>query len=368
MLITARRLIPLGAVIATLCLVPACSRAQTLTQDEFIARMDTALDDIYATASEQPQHPLQFGAWLFYAHEAVIEQVPLQTLLDYADALIETGVHRIDINPGLFPWTDGNQETIAKYDALIDHIRGAGVAIGLNPEYSPTYHPVASFRQWRAAALPVYAELARRYQPDVFVVVHEPTTMAARMGLLVGPRAWRDFARDAAWTVKRESPATRIGAGGLAWEKAYFDAFASLRIIDVMTLDIYTLDDLPTYNEMIRTARRAGKPVYIEETWRSTCYTPEPGMTLEEISAIGIGDPAFRDLDIKWLETLAAYAGAWGLESMTPSWTQTFFKYMDGAGGLDPDYNREVAAAIGRGERTATFYAFQDLVRQRSSQ
>ena len=29
-------------------------------------------------------------------------------------------------------------------------------------------------------------------------------------------------------------------------------------------------------------------------------------MTLEEISATGIGDPAFRDLDIKWLETLAA--------------------------------------------------------------
>ncbi|MDH3913167.1 MAG: hypothetical protein OEU09_17925 [Rhodospirillales bacterium] len=359
--------ISLTVGLATLCLLPACSGAQTLTEDEFIARMDAALDEIYAFSSAQPQHPLQFGANLFYAHETVIERVPLQTLLDYADALIETGVERIDINTGLFPWLDGDQVTIAKYDALIQHIRDAGVRIALNPQYSAVYHRMTSFSAWRAAALKVYATLARRYRPEIFVVVHEPTTMAARMGIAVGPRAWRDFAREAALIVKQQSPGTRCGAGGLSWEKAYFNAFASLGVIDVMTLDIYKLDDLETYNDMIRTARKWTKPVYIEETWRNTYYVPRPGMTLEEISAAGVGDSAFMDLDIKWLETLAAYASAWGLESMTPFWTQTFFTYLEDAeGALDPAYNRAVAAAIARGERTPTFHAFQDLVQRRS--
>ncbi len=358
--------ISLTACLTTLCLLPACGSAQALTEEEFIARMDAALDEIHAISSAQPQYPLAVGATLFYAHETVIERVPLQTLLDYADALIEAGVERIDINTGLFPWLDGDRATIAKYDALVEHIRSAGVRIALNPQYSAVYHPMTSFSAWRVAALEVYAMLARRYRPEVFVVVHEPTTMAARMGVAVGPRAWREFARQAALIVKQQSPGTRCGAGGLSWEQAYYSAFASLGVIDVMTLDIYKLDDLETYNEMIRTARQWGKPVYIEETWRNTYYVPRPGMTLEEISAAGVGDSAFMDLDIKWLETFAAYAGAWGLESMTPFWTQTFFTYLDDAeGALDPAYNRAVAAAITRGARTATFYAFQDLVRRK---
>ena len=211
----------------------------------------------------------------------------------------------------------------------------------------------------------MYAELARRYQPDIFVVVHEPSTMASRMGEQVSPRDWRNFASRAAKIVKENSPNTRCGAGGLSWEKKYFQAFLELKEIDVMTIDIYNLRGLKTYNKMIRQARKRGKPVYIEETWRPPYYVKQAGMTLDAVSMKGIGSTRYAGLDIKWLETITAYASTWDLEAVTPFWTQTFFKYADGdADALDPEYMRQVVDAIDHGKRTETFYAYKKLITQ----
>lgn len=202
----------------------------------------------------------------------------------------------------------------------------------------------------------VYAELAQRYHPETFVVIHEPSTMNARLGQRVSVEEWTAFVREAAQVIKRQSPATRIGAGGLASERDYFDAFLRLPDVDVLTIDLYAIRDLKRYNAMIRAARAAGKPVYIEETWRPPYFEPRPGMTLDTASMKNIGNRAFEALDSQWLRTMTAYAQANHLEAITPVWAFAFFAYVDGGGDADdPAYVRAVIDSILRGERTTTF-------------
>lgn len=193
--------------------------------------------------------------------------------------------------------------------------------------------------------------------------------MAKRMNLQVTPLQWRRYAQATARAVKWVSPTTRCGAGGLASEKRFFDAFSMAAGIDVLTLDIYGLKDLKTNNEMIGVANRAGKPVYIEETWRPAYYSPSMGSveSLEALSATGIGDRDFEDLDARWMETMVVYASVMGLESFTPFWTQTFFAYAgldESNGALDWSYTSQIVAAIETGQRSKSFDALRELIQR----
>ena len=339
-----------------------------LSKEQYLSGMNQGLDAVERKTRWQRKNRLRFSANLFYAHGGLIPYVPLDVILEYVDALEEAGVDRIDINPGLSPWLNDDEAIIGKYDAVIAHIRARGLELALNPQYTQGDLIVEKFADWERASLQVYAELARRYRPEIFVVVHEPTTMAKRMNLQTTPLQWRRYAQAMARAVKRASPTTRCGAGGLASEKRFFDAFSTAAAIDVLTLDIYGLKDLKTNNEMIGVAKRAGKPVYIEETWRPAYYSPSMGPvdTLEALSATGVGDRDFEDLDARWMQILAAYASVMGLESFTPFWTQTFFAYADPGepnGALDWSYASQVIAAIETGQRTRSFEVFRELVR-----
>ena len=365
----------LYAIIFVVAAVSGCAknykRPPTLSQEQYLILMDKALDAIIEKCRKQPQHRLIFGANLFFAHEVCIKNMPLETLKKYVDALKEAGVHRIDINMGLFPWLDNHQETIQKYDALIHHIRQAKLQLAINPQYSTMYHKFGKFDDWKTVALKVYTEIAQRYQPDIFVVVHEPTVMNGRMGINVSPKKWRDFTQQAVRAVKEVSPGSRCGAGivvALQSEWKYFDEFLALKEFDIITFDIYAIKGLDAANKMIAQAKKQGKSVYIEETWRPAYYVPRAGKTetLDIISAKGIGNKVFQALDAKWLETMVLYAGTWGLEAVTPFWTQTFFKYVKEDGNaLDPNYNRQVIEAINKGKRTKTFEAFKTIIQQK---
>jgi hypothetical protein len=331
--------------------------------------MHQSLDALIGQLGRQPQQPVEFGANLWFAHEAWIEAMPQDVLDLYVDALAETGARRIDINVGLFPWMDRGtprgEETVAKYDAIVQRIRRAGLQLVLNPQYSPAYHRLERFEDWTRRALDFYGEVARRYRPEVLIVVHEPTTMASRLNATVTASEWADFAGRAAGTVKAASPRTRCGAGGLSSELEFFRAFAALPELDVLTLDVYDLATLPTYTGMTLLAEQSGKPVYIEETWRTPFAVPGPGDTADTIASRGVGDRGFKEIDAKWLRALTLYARVRGLEAVTPSWTQPFFKYVpEGEGdALDPAYTLQVIQALRNGERTDTFFAFRDLVR-----
>jgi hypothetical protein len=253
----------MGVLLAALC--TACAHAgQDLSQDAYKKQLGQGLDEVSKRTPDEARRRVEFGLNLFIAHEAWIEHMPQEVLIRAVDAFKEAGVDRVEFNPGQYPWLDRDQATIAKYDAAVARIRQHGLKLMLNPEYSAIKHKVDSFAEWRKRALTFYAELARRYHPDTFVVIHEPSTMASRMGAKVKVSDWAGFVREAARVVKENSPSTRIGAGGLASEREYFEAFVRLPEIQVLTLDIYGIRELKECNRMIRVAQAARKPVYIE--------------------------------------------------------------------------------------------------------
>jgi hypothetical protein len=344
-------------------LITVLAGAQGLTKEQYRRAMEKALGEVgqRATAAGGTSR-VKVGANLFFAHEAFIEKMPTEVLLKAVDAFADAGIYRVDMNVGLWPWVDNDKSQIAKYDAAVDRVRSRGMQLALNPQYSPYKHKVANLKEYQEKVLPVLGDLAARYRPETMVVVHEPSTMNDRMRSKASPDEWRDFVRAAARLVKEKSPRTRVGAGALFQEAAYFNAFAGLPEVDVLTIDIYRIVGLKEAAEMARRAKEQGKVVYIEETWRPPYYSGRATGTLDQIASKSVGDRTFESLDIQWIQSMARFADALGMEAITPVWMQAFFKYEDGPGdALDPGYNKQVAEAIMRGERTKTYEAVRAL-------
>jgi hypothetical protein len=389
--------LPLGFVLLSVSLFscesatrrvsPGPSAGQNKAYGSYLEDLDRKLDAVVKgslSSYSQPRHSLTFGANLVFAHGALIKRFPPDILLSYADALKEAGAERIEIYASPATWADGDSETIAKYDELIEHIRKIGLAVVISPEFNYGERQIRQFSDWQEYAVPAYREMARRYRPDIFVVVHEPTTMADRMEIKTTPAEWRSFVEEAVNAVKEASPGTKIAAGGQYYEQPYYNEFLQIEGLDIMTLNIYSVGNLETYNSMIRAAVSRGSEVYIEETWRfppqeleeavlptdspasAEGTAPEsitPAMHKETCPASkGIGLRDFEAIDRRWLEALTLYANAWGLEGITPFWTTTFFTYVERNGdGLSDEYNGRVEEAIRRHGRTDTFRVFQTL-------
>jgi len=332
----------------------------------YIEQMNRLLDIVISKSSVaggRSRHKLIFGGNLFLAHGAFIKYFSLDVLLKYADGLKEAGISRIELYIGPSAWANNESETIAKYDALIKHIRELGLEVVISPEYHRGSFEVKSVSELEKIVLPIYAEIAKKYQPDIFVVIHEPTTMAGRLGIKTTPQEWKDFVEKAVIAVKRASPKTKLGAGGEHYELPYYRQWLGISGLDYMTLNIYNAMKLKDYNQMIKIARAHGKKVYIEETWRFPSVEAAQGnQTLDQLSAKGIGLERYQELDSKWIKALTLYANAWGLEAITPFWTTTYFKYVQTDGNaISYEYNSLVAEAINKGERTPTFRTLQAL-------
>jgi Tol biopolymer transport system component len=341
------------------------------TRDEYISTYNSALDAVIVSTTAAPkQRRLHFSANLYFAHEVAIAGTPLSTLLKKVDAFHEAGLDRVDIQMSLFPFLNNNAAVIAKYDAVVTRIRAHGMKLHVNPAVSLVYHPMTDLAQYKTAALQVFPQIAARYKPDTFIILHEPTTQAGRMtgGATYTPDEYKDFVKTVGEAVKAASPKTRCGAGGLWFEAAHIDAFISLAVIEVITVDIYDLNHFPQIDAIISKSRQAGKATYIEETWRPP-FADASSTSLDDYMSMSIGHDVFQPLDAKWMEALSAYAASREIEAITFFWSQTFFKYVpvtEEGNALKPAYNLKVMAAIEAGERTPTFDALKKIINERS--
>jgi len=343
----------------------AVSQAEELTEAEYIKAMTEALQAIIKRHRPKAPNKLVFRANLFFAHETAIKNMPLDILKAKVLALKEAGVKGVDINMGLYPWLDRDMEAIQKYDALIEFIRAQGLTLALNPAYAYVYHRVDNFKDFEEKAEKAWLMMADRYKPDIFVVAHEPSTQSMRMGFETGPRVWADFVKRMARKVKMASPGSRIGAGVHSGEERYFAEFVKIEELESISFDIYTVKGLVAVNRMIPKAKKAGKAVYIEETWRPPYVGSEAGLDLDYKMARGVGLERFARIDCLWLEMITIYASIWGLEAVTPFWTQAFFWYDRERGdALDQGYNLKVIEAIALKKRTSTYGKFSDLIKE----
>lgn len=348
-------------------------RVEAQAGPQYVEAMSGALDRVISMlggagprtrgqVNNAPQNSLVFSANMNFAHRKYIKYCSNDTLFAYADALKEAGAKRVDINPGLWPWSTHDQENIAKYDALVRHIREIGLELAWNPSYWPEDAHITTLADWDKAALPVYAEMARRYKPDIFSVIHEPTTMNQRMGIHATPEEWRRLAQNAAKVVQEASPKTRIAAGALHWEVPYFDQFGTIPDVEFLTVDIYFLKGLPTFAKMAQSAHQYGKGSYIEETWRfAELKLPSAGgRRVRDVS-----NEIYEDLDIKWLTAMVLFALKNNLSAVTPFWSTAFFTYLPGTwDASDRHFFDAVVGDIKRGKRTRYFQKYRELAQQ----
>jgi uncharacterized protein (TIGR03437 family) len=329
-------------------------------------------------------HPIAISGNLIFADGKVLAQASLSSLLNYVDGLKAAGAQRVDLNPGVTSVT--TPTTQALLDGVVAHIRELGMQLAINPEITPgELGQRPTFDTFQTAALQSYAQLAARYQPDNFVIVHEPTTATASLGLAVTTvEQWHDFITAAAPLIKAASPHTRLGAGafqngvlpGLSTqENTFFENAVTIPALDFLTMDIYNDDTFPVYQQWIGLAHANGKGIYIEETGEPK-YLPLPATllnangylteSLDSISVIGAANADFAPLDASWLQAMAKFASANGMEALTTFETEPFFAL--GTAGhdteTDPVYVSSVLAAQAKGQLTSTGSAYAAIAAQ----
>ncbi|MGA3043747.1 MAG: hypothetical protein ABSF54_23490, partial [Bryobacteraceae bacterium] len=358
--------LPLVLVIAALPLA-----AQNQTEQQYIASVNTAINGLVGTLGT-PTQPIIIGGNLVGAYGTKIGNMDLNTVLDWVDGLKAVGVQRIEFNPSMA--TMSHSGNVTKYDAIVRRIRELGLQLAINPEYEvgevdPS--PITTFAEFQAQALAEYQVLASRYQPDNFVIIHEPDTAAARLGFTTTVTDWQNFILAAAPVIKAASPHTRVGAGcdyNLALttyqnEDSYFQAFVTMPVLDFMTMDIYSTA-FDKFTEWAQLAQANGKGAYIEEVW-TPFDLPDPigpwnGEPLADRALIGPVNADFAAMDATWLHGMMLFASANHLEAVTAFTTEAFFWY--GPAGEDtPDntaYQTADEQAIQQGQLTTTGQAY----------
>ncbi len=336
---------------------------QIHNKQEWYACEDKYLDSLIARWGPQakPGYKLVLSANAQVLHARSIGRYPVDDLMLLVRMMHEAGAGRIDINPSPLAWIKPLPESIAKYDAAIAEIRKLGMQISFNPTTFPGWDPKVKYDGWREEAFKMYAELARRYKPEVFSVMHEPWSMDHRLGEHVTPQQWREFITEAVAVVKKESPGTKVVSSYLPHEVDVLAEAIKVPALDGIGLDIYhEYDDFQTFDKMVKMAKDAGKFVYIAETGR-TMITFKDG-TLDFDPVLSIPDPLLQKLEIKWMKALTLYAITRGQEGMTEFWTAPFFAYDETTEDpLSKQYTETVEKAMRAGARTPTFYAFKEL-------
>jgi uncharacterized protein (TIGR03437 family) len=373
-----KMLFPLAAIFAAGHPLAAQSPCDSACMT-FIAGVDSAVSTL--TASLTPGAPIVLGGQEVFAHGSTVADVPVSVLLDYTDGLKAAGVQRVEFNPAVTTIGASNSVPAAEanLDAMVLHIRQLGMRLAINPEYDNGEFTVNTFQDFLNMAATTYPVLAARYKPDNFVIAHEPTTMAARMGITTTPSDWVNFINTVGPLVKQASPHTRIGAGDCVGcdEDDYFTAFAGIPTcsatnqatgcLDFMTADLYNTS-FSQVTSWAQTAHASGKGMYMEETWAPSYLESNipPGSIQsnpqgqEAFTIIGSCDTVFEPMDQQWLAAMTEFGSSIGLEAVTPFTTQAFFLYVTAPqfSGLDrssnPTYQAEVTTAIQAGQLTAT--------------
>jgi len=351
--------------------------AQNQTEQQYISSVNTAIANLVATLGA-PAQPIIIGGNLVGAYGTKVGNMDLSVVLDWVDGLKAAGVQRVEFNPSI--GTLSHPGNVTKYDAIVRHIRELGLQLAINPEYEMGENdpsPINNFADFQTQALAEYQELASRYQPDNFVIVHEPDTMAARLGFTTSISDWHNFILAAAPIIKSASPHTRVGAGcdhnpalkTYQSEDSYFQDFVTIPVLDFMTMDIYSTA-FDKFTQWAQLAQANGKGVYIEEVW-TPFDLPNPlppwnGEPLSDRALIGPVNADFASMDANWLHGMMLFASANHMESMTAFTTEAFFWY--GPAGQDtpdnPAYQTGDEQAIQQGQLSTTGQAYLAASRQ----
>lgn len=177
--------------------------------------------------------------------------------------------------------------------------------------------------------------IAREVKPDYLNLTNEPLTQQWLTGFRIPPAKWNDFVADTLRKIDRTG-GVLIGAGIGTWEPAeYIDGLFHLPSLDYIDLHIYPMHRNALYIQRAldyaRRAKSAGKRLTVSESWLWKAFP-------EELVAEGLGDEKIfnRDaysfwepLDIWFIRNMLDLADATGMDFVSFFWTRNFFAYLD---------------------------------------
>jgi hypothetical protein len=267
---------------------------------------------------------------------------------------------------------------------VIAHIRQIGMKLGFDP--TADARPVeGGFAVWRPWAIAAYMEMARRYQPEKFSVLHEPTAMDGKLHDKVTPQQWAEFSSEACASIAKVSPRTQCVVAVLPFEQAEFDALIKVPGIQSIGFDIFgqgkdfinysnngMRNQLVELEGMIKAARAAGKSLHIAELGRQTWgfqgangANAAHGSTTSPYAPYDIGDARYLDLDERYFTVMVHFAAANHFDAVQDMRTTTFFFYSPPGSNpslVSTDYIMGVAKAVSEGKRTGMFETYRKVV------
>lgn len=326
---------------------------------KYAAKMLAAVEKEDEALAKLPRHPVSVGVNLIFAQGGYIKQIPTKDILAAVDALADAGVTRLDVNPSVTFWVgNGDPAAVANYKKVVARVREKGMTLAVNPLNQGVELPVKTLAAYQQLCVEAFPKMAEDLAPDTFVVLHEPSTMARRLGIQGTPAEWAKFADATADALRKAKPKLRVGVGGLGGDRKVIEAILAVKSVDTITLDVYSISSLTGDKQIAAEARKAGKRVNIEETWRPAVEVTPKGVTPRP--GAGIADAAFEKVDVEWLKMMHRYAETGPFESVTYFWASCFFLYERGdVNAENLAYQRAAARAAAEGKRTGAYDALK---------
>lgn len=192
-----------------------------------------------------------------------------------------------------------------------------------------------------------------RVRPDFLTVLAEPDTEAKLTGVSV--LATPDGAARAVGDVLAAAGprgAARIGAGAGTWLPTSFAQAIAAQPVDYLDAHVYPANAQSAANAvaLAGVARRAGKPLVIDEAW--LYKTDQPGIAGGPAAA----ETVFRQdvfsfwqpLDARFLATTFTWARKAGAAYVSAFWSWQFFTYLAWTPQLDAAPYQQLVAAFDR--------------------
>jgi hypothetical protein len=325
--------------------------AALLQQDETLLQ---SVEHDSAALAGQRQPRIVFGAELPIVNAnrgtALLNPATVPANYQYLQALKRLGVRGVTMAisyPVLIPSFPDHDRYLAVYRQVAAQVRQLGMTLDVESHViftDTTYSTIkfdfskVPYARFESEMHGMIQTIIDQLHPTYLNVLGEPDTMTR----LTGYRQVSDLAGSVQYLqtvlagIKRGK--TLIGAGNGTWlSPDYAQSFAALPSIDFIALHFYPLTTGTMRNAMamVQAAQQHHKRVIMDELW---LYKSTGSRAASTSPRQGIGSTAdvfrldhfsfWQPQDQQYLDILARFARAEGIEYISPFWSMYFFGYL----------------------------------------
>lgn len=293
--------------------------------------------------------PMNFAAYHTFASFPNVRNVDSDLLKDYTDGLEESGADTIVVYMDGTPFLQNDNAIISKWDAVVAKIKSDGkkLYIAYIPDVKGSN--LKNWETYKSVEASTIGEIMKKYAPDSFVVLNEPSTIERELSFKPTAVQWAALASDSADLVKNLSPETKINIQITGNDLSYFSSLINANNIEGVGFNIYGFNAFDIFTPYIASVKSAGKTPMLSETWK---------MFKDNQKYDGMDT-----MDAKWVRVAAYYAQANDMSYVNPFFTFYFF-----VSPADVRYQstflNKLGSNIAAGNRMESFLEYRDVINE----